>query len=57
VKFCDYVTEGVVNVPEKFGFNQSNFDRFGHFARARGVRCSRVWRKWSIKAVKPSLRS
>jgi hypothetical protein len=32
VKFCDYVTEGVVNVPEKFGFNQSNFDRFGHFA-------------------------
>jgi hypothetical protein len=32
VKFGEYVTEGVVKVPEKFGFNQSNFEWFGHFA-------------------------
>jgi hypothetical protein len=31
VKLCEYVTEGVVKVPEKFGFNRSNFELFGHF--------------------------
>jgi hypothetical protein len=31
VRFCEYVTGGIVNVPEKFGFNLSNFGWFGHF--------------------------
>jgi hypothetical protein len=31
VKFCKYVTGGVVKVPEKFGFNWSSFGWFGHF--------------------------
>jgi hypothetical protein len=31
VKLCEYVIEGVVKVPEKFGFNRSNFGWFGHF--------------------------
>jgi hypothetical protein len=31
VKLREYVTEGVVKVPEKFGFNWSNFVWFGHF--------------------------
>jgi hypothetical protein len=31
VKFGEYVTGGVVKVPEKFGFNWSIFDWFGHF--------------------------
>jgi hypothetical protein len=31
VKFCEYVTGGVVKVPEKFGFNWSIFGWFGHF--------------------------
>jgi hypothetical protein len=32
VKFGEYVTGGIVKVPEKFGFNRSNFGWFGHFA-------------------------
>jgi hypothetical protein len=31
VKFGEYVTGGVVKVPEKFGFNWSIFGWFGHF--------------------------
>jgi hypothetical protein len=31
VKFGEYVTGGVVKVPEKFGFNWSIFDWFRHF--------------------------
>jgi hypothetical protein len=31
VKLCEYVTRGVVKVPEKFGFNWSIFGWFGHF--------------------------
>jgi hypothetical protein len=31
VKFGEYVTEGVVKVPKKFGFNRSIFGWFGHF--------------------------
>ena len=31
VKFGEYVTGGVVKVPEKFGFNRSIFGWFGHF--------------------------
>jgi hypothetical protein len=31
MKLREYVTEGVVKVPEKFGFNRSNFEWFGHF--------------------------
>jgi hypothetical protein len=31
VKFCEYVTGGVVKVPKKFGFNRSIFGWFGHF--------------------------
>jgi hypothetical protein len=31
VKFGEYVTGGVVKVPEKFGFNRSIFCWFGHF--------------------------
>jgi hypothetical protein len=31
VKIGEYVTGGVVKVPEKFGFNRSNFEWFGHF--------------------------
>jgi hypothetical protein len=31
VKFGEYVTGGVVKVPEKFGVNRSIFCRFGHF--------------------------
>jgi hypothetical protein len=31
VKFGEYVTEGIVKVPKKFGFNWSNFGWFGHF--------------------------
>jgi hypothetical protein len=31
VKFGEYVTVGVVKVPEKFGFNRSIFGWFGHF--------------------------
>jgi hypothetical protein len=32
VKIGEYITGGIVKVPEKFGFNWSNFDWFGHFA-------------------------
>jgi hypothetical protein len=31
VRFCDYVTRGIVKVHEKFGINWSIFGRFGHF--------------------------
>jgi hypothetical protein len=31
VRFGEYVTGGVVKVPEKFGFNWSIFGWFGHF--------------------------
>jgi hypothetical protein len=31
VKFCEYVTGGVVKVPEKIEFNWSIFGWFGHF--------------------------
>jgi hypothetical protein len=31
VKLREYVTGGVVKVPEKFGFNRSIFGWFGHF--------------------------
>jgi hypothetical protein len=31
VKFGEYVTGGVVKVPENFGFNWSIFGWFGHF--------------------------
>jgi hypothetical protein len=31
VKFGEYVTGGVVKVPEKFGFNRRIFGWFGHF--------------------------
>ena len=31
VKLCECVTGGVLKVPEKFGFNWSIFDWFGHF--------------------------
>jgi hypothetical protein len=29
MKLREYVTEGVVKVPEMFGFNRSNFEWFG----------------------------
>jgi hypothetical protein len=38
VKFGEYVTGGIVKVPEKFGFNWSNFGWFGHFTEH--VACS-----------------
>jgi hypothetical protein len=31
MKFGEYVTRGVVKVPEKIGFNRSIFGWFGHF--------------------------
>jgi hypothetical protein len=31
VKFCDYVTRGIVKAPEKFGSDWSIFGWFGHF--------------------------
>jgi hypothetical protein len=31
VKFGEYVTGGIVKVPEKFGFNLGIFGSFGHF--------------------------
>jgi hypothetical protein len=31
VKFGEYVTGGIVKVPEKFGFKWSIFGWFGHF--------------------------
>ena len=31
MKLREYVTEGVVKVPEKFGFNRSNFEWLVHF--------------------------
>jgi hypothetical protein len=31
MKFGEYVTGGIVKVPEKFGFNRSNFEWFVHF--------------------------
>jgi hypothetical protein len=31
VKFGEYVTGGIVKVPENFGCNRSNFGWFGHF--------------------------
>jgi hypothetical protein len=44
VKFGEYVTRGVVKVPEKFGFNRSIFGWFGHFTEH--VVCSELgfWR-------------
>jgi hypothetical protein len=33
VKFGEYVTGGIVKVPEEFGFHRSNFGWFGHFAK------------------------
>jgi hypothetical protein len=47
VRFCEYVTGGIIKVPE-------NLDRLEHFwlvwafRRARCVRCSRVREKCSI---------
>jgi hypothetical protein len=38
MKFGEYVTGGIVKVPEKFGFNRSNFGWFGHFTKH--VACS-----------------
>jgi hypothetical protein len=32
VKFGEYVTGGIIKVPEKIGFNMSNFCWFRHFA-------------------------
>jgi hypothetical protein len=37
VKFCEYVTGGVVKVFEKFGFNWSIFGWFGHFTEHVGA--------------------
>jgi hypothetical protein len=31
MRFCDYVTSGIVKVPEKFGINWIIFGWFGHF--------------------------
>jgi hypothetical protein len=31
MKFGEYVTLGVMKVPEKFGIDRSNFGWFGHF--------------------------
>jgi hypothetical protein len=31
VKFGEYVTGGIVKMPENFGFNWSIFGWFGHF--------------------------
>jgi hypothetical protein len=36
VKFGEYVTGGVVKVPENFGFNWSIFGWFGHFTEHVG---------------------
>jgi hypothetical protein len=33
VQFGEYVTGGIVKVPEKFGFNLSIFGWFGHFTK------------------------
>jgi hypothetical protein len=38
VKFGEYVTGGVVKVPEKFGFNRSIFWLVWTFHRTRGMR-------------------
>jgi hypothetical protein len=37
VKFCKYLTGGVVKGSEKFGFNWSIFGWFGHFTEHVGV--------------------
>jgi hypothetical protein len=38
VRFCEYVTGGIVKVPEKFGIDWSIFGWFGHFTEH--VACS-----------------
>ena len=44
VKLREYVTEGVVKVPKKFGFNQSNFEWFGHFTELVACGVLGFWR-------------
>jgi hypothetical protein len=45
VKLREYVTEGVVKVPEKFRFNRSNFEWFGHFTEHVACGDLGFWRK------------
>jgi hypothetical protein len=45
VKLCEYVTEGVVKVSEKFGFNRCNFEWFGHFTEHVACGDLGFWRK------------
>jgi hypothetical protein len=53
VKFCEYVTGGVVKVPEKFGFNWSIYGWFGHFTEHVGGQSFRVSGKWLFEVENP----
>jgi hypothetical protein len=44
VKFGEYVTGGIVKESEKFGFNRSNFEWFGHFAEHVACGVLGFWR-------------
>jgi hypothetical protein len=49
VKFGEYVTGGVVKVPEKFGFNQSIFGWFGHFTEHVTYEVLGFWRNGYLR--------
>jgi hypothetical protein len=44
VKFGEYVTGDMVMVPEKFGFNWSNFGWFGNFTEHVACSVLGFWR-------------
>jgi hypothetical protein len=44
VRFCDYITRGIVKVPEKFGINWSIFGWFGHFTEHVACSVLEFWR-------------
>jgi hypothetical protein len=44
VRFCEYVTGGIVKVPKKFGLNRSNFGWFGHFTEHVACGVLGFWR-------------
>jgi hypothetical protein len=44
VRFCEYVSGGIIKVPEKFGFNWSNFDWFGNFTEHVACSVLGFWR-------------
>jgi hypothetical protein len=57
VKFCNYVTTGIVKMSKKIWERLEHFWLVWAFHRARGERWIRVLEKCLFEVVKPSRRS